>query len=97
MQSSMQRAAGMSRREQPDGRLLKRCVVGHLPQMNRFAQVAAIDQQRRQLSVVQPQEFFQHQASEELWLRELLRAVPMRIPRQRPTTDHMSEHENATR
>ena len=52
------------RNQQSRGRLLKGGVVGHALQINRRTPFRAIGQHSRQLPVVQPQELFQHQASE---------------------------------
>jgi hypothetical protein len=57
--------------------------VRNVDEIQRFDQRGMVCQMRRDASIVRPQEVLQRQASEELMLRELLRAASVRIGRQR--------------
>ena len=61
------------------------------------AQITAIAQQGRQLAIVELQELFQHQAGEQLRLRELLGAESMAIIRQAQTARQMRDDEHSPR
>jgi hypothetical protein len=84
------------RQEEPLGRLLKGREVRNGVQLDRLAPLGRIGEHRRELAIVQLQEFFQHQASEELRLSELFRAKAMRIPRQRELGSDVREDQSSS-
>jgi hypothetical protein len=61
---------------------LERREVRHAVEPEHLAQIRMIGQVRNNASIVRFQKVLQHQASEELVLRELLRAIGMRVARQ---------------
>ena len=65
-------------------RLLQRRKMRHALEPQHFTQLRMIGQMRDDAPIIGLQKVLQHQASEELMLRELLRTVGMRVEWQHP-------------
>ncbi len=72
------------REQQPPRRFLKRGEVGNLLQSQLRDERRIVGQVDRQAPIVGLQKLLQHQAGEELMLRELLGTIPMGVLRQCP-------------
>lgn len=75
----VQQASGRRCRQQSAGRLLQRGIVGHAGQAQGLDQRRTVRQMSDQAAIVGLEKALQHQAREELVLRELLRTVAMRV------------------
>lgn len=97
LQRAVKQAPDRRREQQPIGRLLKGREVGHASQFNRRTELRRVAQHGRQLTIVESQELFQHQAREQLQLRELLWTELVALLRERPDADSMRESRHPLR
>ena len=78
--------------EQPSRRFLERREIGRRRQIDYCSQGRAVRQQTFRPAVIQLQKFLEHQAGEQLMLRELLGAATMTVGRQ-AASSHATRHQ----
>ena len=93
----VEQAPGRRGGEQTSRRFLQRRVVRNRAELQRLKQRRTIGQMSHHAPIVGLQKALQHQTGKELMLRELLRAVAMRVERQRPLGSRQRRQQHCAR